>query len=92
VIEEEDWTAPTDLKSAHNAVRILRAQIEEADAQLGDRVRRQDTEYRVYYKWRQQVKWFRSKRLQELRLTKQWIKDHRNDYKESESIRYVSPD
>jgi hypothetical protein len=86
LIKDEDWTEPTSLEEAEKMRIHLVGEIEDMEAQLGDRVRRQSSDYTLYYRWRQSVKWARTVRLQKLRLTKQWISEHSHDYKESETL------
>lgn len=77
---------PQSLLDAYERKRILVAEIEEIQAQLGDRARRLKSDYETFYTWRQQAKWALTVRLQELRLIKKWINDHQDNYAESETI------
>lgn len=80
------WDEPATLPEAYEQKRCLIAEIEEIQAQLGDRVRRLRSDYEQYYTWRQSAKWALTTRLEELRLVKKWIKEHQDDYQESEVI------
>jgi hypothetical protein len=70
-----EWTVPESLEDAHEKVRCLVAEIEEIQAQLGDRLRRSITPFDDFWRWRQSAKWAWTNRLEELRLVKQWIRE-----------------
>ena len=69
-----EWEIPTDTEHAEERRRILVAEIQEIQTQLGDRNRERNQDY---WRWRQNSKWALTKRLQELRLVKQWIRKNR---------------
>lgn len=83
---DNEWEEPENLEAAVELKRVVIGEIEEIQAQLGDRVRQHNSEFETYYKWRQGAKWALTSRLQELRLVKKWISQHQADYKESEPI------
>jgi hypothetical protein len=69
-----EWEIPTDPEHAEERRRILVAEIQEIQTQLGDRNRERNQEY---WRWRQNSKWAMTKRLQELRLVKDWLRENR---------------
>ena len=68
-----EWEIPTDVEHAEERRRILVAEIQEIQTQLGDRNRERNQEY---WRWRQNSKWAMTKRLQELRLVKGWLRQN----------------
>lgn len=69
-----EWEIPTDAEHAEERRRILVAEIQEIQTQLGDRNRERNQDY---WRWRQNSKWALTKRLQELRLVKDWLRKNR---------------
>lgn len=69
-----EWEIPTDTEHAEERRRILVAEIQEIQTQLGDRNRERNQDY---WRWRQNSKWALTKRLQELRLVKDWLRKNR---------------
>jgi phosphoribosylaminoimidazole carboxylase (NCAIR synthetase) len=66
-----DWAEPHDLPEALDRRRVITAEIEEIQAQLGDKTKEQDAE------WRKKAIWALTNRLQELRLVKAWVRENR---------------
>ena len=67
----QHWDEPLEIEEALIRQRILIAEIQEIECQLGD-PRKQDvfaTE-NEYLGWRQSAKWAKTNKLQELRLVK----------------------
>lgn len=77
-----EWDIPNTLTEAKERKRLLIAEVEEIQAQLGDRVRKANAPFDNfdawlgYSTWRQKALWALTNRLEELRLVKQWIEAH----------------
>lgn len=71
-----DWTPPESFEEALERRRALRAEIEEINAQLGDKLKRTKSEmtWDEYQRWRTAAIWASTNRLQELRLINDWIR------------------
>lgn len=89
---EIDFAEPDSIHDAYERRRILVGEIEEIQAQLGDKSKKSDAFYedwdawRAYHVWRKGALWALTSRLQELRILKKWIIENRHTYKESEPI------
>lgn len=75
---EIEWSEPDSMDDALARQRILIAQIEDIETQLGDPRRKQSLTKEEWQSWRQSAKWARVTRLQEKRLLKAWIYEHRS--------------
>jgi hypothetical protein len=75
-----EWHIPTSMREARERKRIITAEIEEIEAQLGDPLKRKDYFSEIaFMSWRKGAVWAHTNRLQELRLLKQWIREHLED-------------
>lgn len=80
MLTDGDWDIPKGLPEAYERLRVLRAEIQEIEAQLGDRNKRDRTPFEEFYAWRQSAKWAACNRLEELRLIKQWVKENQGTF------------
>ena len=78
---DEDWTPPTSMAAAKARMRELIGEIQDIEAQLGDpghpKHPLQSDDPDAFWDWRRGAKWARTRRLQDLRLVKDWIRDNR---------------
>ena len=68
-----EWTPPDNLDAAHVQRRVLVAEIQEIQNQLGDRERRAELSQEEWLTWRKRAIWALTNRLQVLRQLKDWI-------------------
>lgn len=73
----DDWREPASLEAAHDEQFRLTAEIQEIQAQLGDRQKKHSyPDLDQYYVWRKGAIWAMTNRLQKLRQVKKWIRTH----------------
>lgn len=77
MIEEDDWDPPDSYGDALERYRVLVAEIQEIQAQLGDKRRKRHTSQAAFAEWRYKSTWALTLRLEELRLVKKWIREQR---------------
>lgn len=71
-----NWEEPLELEEAFIRRRVLIAEIQDIQAQLGDpRKKATFVDREGFLAWRQSAKWAMTNKLQELRLVKDWVRD-----------------
>ena len=68
-----EWTPPSNYDEAQERRLTLIAEVEEIDAQLRDKRKRNTMGDEAWEEWRTKAIWAKVHRVQDLRLTKQWI-------------------
>jgi hypothetical protein len=73
----DDWDPPTSLEEAYEDRRLVIAEIQDIQAQLGNRKKKSTySDPDKYWAWRQGAVVALTNRLQELRLVKKWIRQN----------------
>lgn len=73
-----EYDIPRTLEEANERKRVIIAQVQDIETQLGDNSKKKSMGAEEFTIWRQKAKWARNNRLQELRLVKKWIEQNRD--------------